>query len=159
MKQVKIDREHAAYLLNGGRSFDYQFINGEARVLRDWDMMKEKIMEIWLEHLPGTRPWGWWRFESPERRECLNHNISDMPKWARYLFGCPTLWTRQQQRACGEDVPEYESEYNFLLRHNLLTDEERQLNPDDLRNNSSKSWRGHNIETITPILGKLKYEQ
>src|SRR5262245_14339766 len=54
-----------------------------------WDENKEEILEDWIAAHPGTRPWGWWRFDAPEPRRCvrgmelLHHVRPDTMDWRR----------------------------------------------------------------------------
>jgi hypothetical protein len=36
------------------------------RARRIWDAVKPDLLRRWRREYPGTRPWAWWHFESPE---------------------------------------------------------------------------------------------
>jgi hypothetical protein len=111
----------------------------EAELEQCWERYGDEIVAEWVEQQPGSRPWGWWRFEAPEVRQRVDgvHPFDD-PSYQqeadRYrrkgwidlmatTFGVPKYqpgdWWAGFSRA------EYEDEWSYLDRHGLLTDQER----------------------------------
>lgn len=93
---------------------------------------------------PGTRPWGWWEFDAPERRRCLNqvHPFENPGRHAHiaecierlkipphYPYGKDEfrLWFgKPGSLYCDSDFSaRFESETDYLDRLGLLTDSER----------------------------------
>lgn len=33
-----------------------------------WEELRDELLNEWIMERPGTRPWGWWRYDAPERR-------------------------------------------------------------------------------------------
>jgi hypothetical protein len=80
-----------------------------------WESLREELIAEHVAAQPGTRPWGWWRFDSPERPARRLMTESDI------------AYLRRLNRLTGDE----ESETACLRRLNLLTaDEERTLNRD-----------------------------
>ncbi len=50
-----------------------------------WDQYRDEILADWIRVRPGTRPYAWWRFDSPEPRDetesefeyLLRHRLMD----------------------------------------------------------------------------------
>src|SRR4051812_17167373 len=71
--------------------------NSEFAAKREaWAELADEIMPEWIEARPFTRPWAWWKFSAPERRQCINgDHPHDNPAWPiQYLrksltFGTP----------------------------------------------------------------------
>jgi hypothetical protein len=38
-----------------------------------WAEHQAALLEAWIDAHPGTRPWGWWRWEAPEPRRVLRN--------------------------------------------------------------------------------------
>ncbi len=84
-----------------------------------WEFHREDILAEHIRDHPGTRPWGWWEFESTEPRL----QIRDGPEAVgdRFYLGKPSGFT---------DVPPdgmFESELAYLTRLELLTESELRL--------------------------------
>jgi hypothetical protein len=96
-----------------------------------WEELRDEIMRLHLEGFgpedadvllgrdegpqPGSRPWGWWAFDAPERRRVVagkEHPIEGKPE---YYFGMPNP---------SRGLVEYESQDDYLRRLGLLTPEE-----------------------------------
>jgi hypothetical protein len=75
-----------------------------SRVKQDWDEWKAVLVPEWIELHPGSRPIGWWLFDSPTP--------------ARTPYALPDFET--------------ESELERLDRYNLLTPDERERRWGDL---------------------------
>jgi hypothetical protein len=85
----------------------------EDQLRAEWERLREDLL---LEHTslhPGQRPWGWWRWESPEPRRRVGDGPAAVP-------GCP-LWfgTPSQHRGMPPDNM-YEPERDYLQRLRLL---------------------------------------
>jgi hypothetical protein len=100
------------------------FIEGFAsiEVMADtWDYFADEVLELWVQHYPGTRPHAWWVFDAPEHRRIVDQPPFEIPPpavgWSergrRRLYGLP-------------NVPDgcLEPQETFLRRHGLLSAEE-----------------------------------
>ena len=54
------ERETPAWDLHISRHFD----SGQA-IREAWTAHRETLMAEWIGKHPGSRPWGWWRYEAP----------------------------------------------------------------------------------------------
>lgn len=85
-----------------------------------WQAYGDEVLADWIVEHPGTRPAAWWKLEAPEPRRRVDggqerHNV-------KLSFGLPNVFT------CADDwSAEYESEADYLARHDLLTPTERNL--------------------------------
>jgi len=69
---------------------------------------------------PCTRPWAWWQYDAlKENRRIVSGKY---PKHVTFSFGRPTGWG-----GGGQDNPIIETQFAYLLRHNLLFDHEKNL--------------------------------
>ena len=133
-------REH---LLNGFSFFGEGYPESDPAAMKrmraDWQRHRDELLPEWIALHPGSRPWAWWAFDAPARRETSDG--SDHPfdrlerrelceKWhsehpemrhperfVELFFGVPAI--------CVE-AARFESQRAYLARHNLLTEEERQ---------------------------------
>src|SRR5262245_14128434 len=137
-------------LLSGHLWFMRASDDDEAVMRELWFQNREKLLRYWCQNPqewkrqntdaplgypepggPGSRPWGWWRFEAPPepRRRIGGHGVSlreqpDCLEWERELsFGMPRYWASYAQG----DPPQFESEVDYLKRHGLLTEEEERV--------------------------------
>lgn len=88
----------------------------------------DEVLADWIAVRPLTRPWFFWRYIAPEPLACIAGTPRyDRPEYAdvprRYRCGLPSIalapdWGKSD---------EYESERDYLIRLNLLTDHEREL--------------------------------
>lgn len=66
----------------------------------DWEAVRDAVLAAWIAESPGTRPWAWWRFDSPAATE-IPERIRD------------TCWARQyrdpRRRLGGIGTPAYEA--------------------------------------------------
>lgn len=53
--------------LFGSRDLDSPEADHEA-IKAVWNNLRDVVLAKWIAINPGTRPWGWWRFDAPERR-------------------------------------------------------------------------------------------
>jgi hypothetical protein len=112
-----------------------------------WNAAREWLVAEWIRQFPGTRPWAWWRYDSPEPRRRVG-GVGDVFSPNKLEFGLETDWVtpsmasfyRRHARDFGpfdkvpidsNDPPRFESESAFLDRYNLLTADERQRLPED----------------------------
>jgi len=102
------------------------WLEEEAR--EDWQEHRDELMTYWLQDPaewrktqcrefgypepggPFTRPWGWWMFDAPEVRQVIGND------------GTCNVWP--PPRATPQLGAVYESQYDFLARHGLLTEAE-----------------------------------
>jgi len=62
-----------------------------------WTAVKKDFLKGWIIDHPGTRPWAWWKWDSPEPRKRIGgigdpsheHLKAILP---HYEFGLPTQW-------------------------------------------------------------------
>lgn len=130
----ELSLERAEVLLSGKDMF--HIYRGAKRMGEDWKTWRVELMRRWVtKHEPGTRPWGFWRFEHPE---LFRLQLGGSGK-AAYLVENAPAWTLENyfgrtrgtlSETCAEiPKPEYESDAACLARAGLLTAEEmNQLN-------------------------------
>lgn len=103
-----------------------------AAMAEAWELLGDCIMPQFVEANPGRRPWAWWRFDAPEpRRQLLS---SEQTGWRAIgdatWFGRPHLYEVCDCHDKREGFPPlesmYETEADYLARHGLLSDEERE---------------------------------
>jgi hypothetical protein len=100
-----------------------------------WERLGDELLEAWIEKHPFSRPWAWWRFAATEMRRCTSgeHPYDLYERMGekfnrRYSFGRPAFSLRHDRY--GYDS-KFESERDYLIRLDLLTDHERQLLADE----------------------------
>jgi hypothetical protein len=101
-----------------------------------WDCLRGELLPAFIRANPGKRPFAWWACEAPERRHRLDgihpfdiegEYVPNRPHWVEQAW-CPTtpkeLWfgLPSPYRGCHRGT--YETEYEYLARLNLLTEEE-----------------------------------
>ena len=104
------------FVLVRGQDFFHQYT--EDQLAEVWGDVGEEITAAHIRHKPGTRPWGWWKFDAPGPRRRLG-GTGEMT--GPLAFGRP--W--QTAGIDPYDEPTYEGEADYLERLNLLTDGER----------------------------------
>jgi hypothetical protein len=105
-----------------------------------WELMRADLLAKWIREKPGTRPYAWWKFDAPERRQRTDnvvHPFDDRvrrrhveevgrknPVFRRVAY---ELFYGKPRCLCVKDdfTAQYESETTYLYRLNLLTDAER----------------------------------
>jgi len=116
------------YLLYGDWAHQAPVIYAlEDRARALWDAMREKLLADWLRARPGTRPWGWWAFDSTEPRLRLG-GIGKPMNTFNLAFGVPNWWPLPEWTAFRglftpidtDDPPAYESEATYLRRLDLF---------------------------------------
>lgn len=99
-----------------------------------WEANRDELLAEWIADYPGSRPWGWWRYDALEGRRMLagtgqpilDYGREHVPSW-RQFAGLPIL--RELQAT---DPPVFESEPATLRRLGVLTPAElRELTPAD----------------------------
>ena len=143
-RKIGHGREHFSQLLAGlGDAFgkDADFDQEQAREC--WQKHREVLLAEWIEDNPGTRPWAWWRFDAPERRQCTNgphpHDCQTYiakaeaslrrSEWFGQVafaltYGVPRIMGGCE---CCNPEPDYEWEVEYLHRLELLTPAEAEL--------------------------------
>lgn len=100
-----------------------------------WEDFRDELLPEWIAHFPRSRPYAWWVFDAPERRQRIDgkpHPFDNPERNAiiesnrekypsspmdacRLSFGRPTIYL------CGDDgVAQYETESAYLERLGLL---------------------------------------
>jgi hypothetical protein len=110
----------------GSQGFD-----GIATVMLDWTKHpalwaahRDELLAEWVRDHPGSRPWGWWRWDAREPRGQLGgqaRRINWSEEWWRKEFrGLPGIFVPDP-----DHPPTFESEAAYLDRLGLLAAEER----------------------------------
>jgi len=105
-----------------------------------WKQERAGILASWLRTKPGTRPFAFWLFDSPEpRRRIGGQGAASFEKYPAikpyYKFGLPVYWDEISE----SDPPKYESEATYLKRHGLLSiSEQKRLTAADFKPESIK---------------------
>jgi len=125
-----LSAERAEALLSGVDAF--HLYRSEARMRLDWQANREELTRRCAEKFgPGRRPWAWWKFAAPEPRRRIGGegvaavDTAECPVWAKkWSWGRPVVWDNDYG-----DEPEgwFETQRDYLIRHNLLTPEEKRL--------------------------------
>jgi hypothetical protein len=142
------------WLLTGCLNFGIPADRESQRKL--WQENKDAILRVWIQVLPGCRPFGFWAFDAPERRECISdvhlYDLRDFPEpLKKFVFGIPTIYDRRGRQ-------EFESEYGYLSRLELLTESELDLSPDKMQGNSCGWIRRTDAENIAKVMRLLGFE-
>lgn len=98
------------YVAGTEGSFDVLLRSGrnQAGLRDDWDAARDDLLVEWIDAHPGTRPWGWWRFDAPRwPREDWPDRMRDYGPWADDLFAEP------RRRLGGIGTPNHEC-LNYL---------------------------------------------
>jgi hypothetical protein len=137
-------------LFTGGTFEDEAFESTEHRA-KAWSFNRAQILRLWFDGVPASepatmglhayttpqtlcRPWGWWHYDSPERRRLgvPARKTASIWKSAEEIalktgrdaafFGAPSA-------TCGTGYFKAEEEDVYLRRLDLLTDAERNATP------------------------------
>lgn len=100
-----------------------------------WEDLRDYLLPTFIAEHPGTRPWAWWAFDAPEPREQVLscEETGWRPITDRVSRGVPAEFapipSSEHPYGMFPPVPEpmYESEFDYLMRLNLATDEELTL--------------------------------
>lgn len=141
------DRGKMAEFADRPGGIPYRVRDDEADRIRErmceaWDDLRDELLPMWIAEHPFTRPRGWWTCEAPELRRCTNGvHPFERPEFIEH---CERLeqeypgYTKRVSKTwwgvpCISAIPgldgkaQYESERDYLIRLDLLTDEEREL--------------------------------
>lgn len=122
--------EHRLVLQHGSDYFEvFGSDSQQAHTLKRkaWLELGKEILQDWIAEHPGSRPWGWWEFQTPQggRRECLSgthpHDDpqNDLPRESH--FGTPRYLRPEDMEA------QFETQREFLERL-------QQLRPSEVAN-------------------------
>jgi hypothetical protein len=101
-----------------------KFFTAESERKAAWHRHSGEILTAWVAVYPGSRPWGWWRYDAPGPRTCvegvdyMDTNLPESISW-RANFGRPTCPLDRPAGAATTRIV-FESEAAFLNRHGLL---------------------------------------
>jgi len=104
----------------------YLMSNRPEATRRLWMQHRQEILDQWQDTQPCRRPWAWWLFESPGRRQRLG-GVGELRGGYRIHIheGVPVTWDPTSLDA--DDLPLYESQAAFLERHGLLSAREIEI--------------------------------
>lgn len=103
-----LDQTLARKLLTGNDYFGDLDAWDDSDLQQAWQLIAPPIMPRWLIALPGSRPWGWWLFQSPEpRKQTAGPPCQGQANW----FGIPSRY----HHSC-----RFEAEADYLRRLKLL---------------------------------------
>lgn len=101
----------------------------DQRAMREaWDKLKPTILPQFIALNPCRRPFAWWKYDSPKDEPLRRYtgtspfDQDDAPEHTQVVwFGkCPVLWQESF-----DDPPVWETQAEYLQRHDLLTAAER----------------------------------
>lgn len=148
--QNELQPSEIEFLLSGQSHSTFRFFAASDDELRTiWRRIAPKILPVWIRHRPGSRPYGWWRFDAPEPRQLADGTKQDVPDWMTYSFGLPTAFQYREGKRIDFD---YESESDYLYRTEKLTDFELTLDAEQLRKNTIDE---PDAEVIQDVLAEL----
>lgn len=138
-----LSKELLEYLEHGnteGESIDLFVIRRDkSRLLTTWTEHKEKILTSWIRRFPGCRPFAFWLFDAKEPRQKISGAGKVNETYPHYCFGVNESWEWEEN-----DIPYFESQASYLLRHKLLMENEREaLEPEAFK-----------LESIADIFGE-----
>ena len=120
---VVLGSSHMEHLMLG-----FSFMDGDdlfERVSPDWrkEVWGEYREQLMAECPAGTRPAAWWDYDAPkEPRKRLGGTGTPIPG-CRFRKGVPLAYGEDYDL---EDPPRYETEAEYLGRHGLLTETEKE---------------------------------
>lgn len=70
-RQAELLTDDQDEILRWGKPFDAYALHfaSDEEMLRAWERHRERILADWRSYRPDGKPWGWWRFDSPEPRD------------------------------------------------------------------------------------------
>jgi hypothetical protein len=98
---------------------------GEPDLKDLWERWRGELLPAWIREHPGTRPWGWWRFDAPSHRLKVGGSgvlYPDGEQVAGFALPGDGFWDEDPDP---KNPPLFESEAAFLKRHGLLDAAER----------------------------------
>ena len=103
-----------------------------------WELMRDELLPAWIAEHPGTRPYAWWAFDSPERRRRIDGKPHpfDNPERESHIAQCGPCHPSMDPHRLSYGKPsililrddfeaEYESESAYLDRLCLMDVQER----------------------------------
>ena len=134
-KPTEYTPAHIRHLLSGNDFFGAGFPDNRS-MQEGWESLRAEILPEWIRDNPGTRPYSWWLYDSPEPRRRIDgrlHPFDDpeRPDRIEIIAGQPGTIPGYAERmaetyyglpACKfpEDFGDYETEYDYLRRLGLL---------------------------------------
>lgn len=67
-----------------------------------WETVREEVLATWIAEAPGTRPWGWWRFDAPRWRQ------EHIPSRCQRIAGVSEICAEPRRCVGGIGTPAYE---------------------------------------------------
>ena len=119
----------------------YPAFESEQLARHCWEDLRDEVLADWIAERPGTRPYAWWKYDAPERRQCLNqvHPFDDPEREehiAQMLERSPNMETQSFYElyygtpgslvAPNDFSCLFETESDYLARLDLLTEYERE---------------------------------
>ena len=118
-----------AYLTDGDGPFRF-FGSPRMSVLEEaWRCRESELLGPFIADFPGHRPWGWWQFDRPGDRELIAADMVRVDGGEPHYFG--GQWGLPRFHRVPNVEPVFESETDFLKRHGLLSDTEREALNDE----------------------------
>jgi hypothetical protein len=118
-RRTDVHSERTELRLLGGH--DWEWMDGQPlsddELRAAWDDLREELLARHIAEHPGSRPWAWWQYDTPEPRRQIGPGPE--PIGDADWFGCPSKF---------RGIPPsgmYESEADYLERLGLLKDDER----------------------------------
>jgi hypothetical protein len=95
-----------------------------------WQELRQEILAEHIKRQPGTRPWGWWKFDAPQMRRVIGVDKDTVGEESGLpAFEDPSLPGHFKENYFGRpnvcDGFVYETEGAYLARLKLLTAEEK----------------------------------
>jgi hypothetical protein len=101
-----------------------------------WEQHRNTVVQHHIKRFPGSRPRLWWRMDAPGPRRRVGGIGDTLASCSNtvlvHIYGVPMHWVTGSERYLTGGVPisvasppKFESETNYLRRHNLLLPEER----------------------------------
>jgi hypothetical protein len=113
------------YYLNGYKGKGRRallFGGDESLTAYPWEEAKKELLPAWIGEHPCSRPWAFWEWDSPGPRRRVG-GTGRHSEHNSFNYGIPgKAWWRD---VAPKDPPRYESEAQFLQRHNLLNTAEK----------------------------------
>ena len=140
-----LDEDQINYFLTG---IDFAFFWDEWERARDWQLIRDDLLRDWIREHAGTRPFAWWRYDSPGPRRRAGGTGDVIPAYdhpmslkfgifRKSAFVDARLLVAVAPVGAGltpfdeNDPPSFESEAAYLDRHGFLSATERKALPPD----------------------------
>lgn len=152
-----------AYLETGAMpdqpDWDFYEMTDPVNLKSLWESTRDEILSTWIKSYPGSRPWIWWKLESPEPRRRIGgvgtEAASVLAYKPAYDFGIANLWVDgwlidyyrnrgtpiEAQAIDPVNPPIFESQAVYLRRLNILTPAEKSV-----LSKKRKVWEPETIE-------------